>query len=102
MRTYRINESRLEDIWMPIDPRYGSMMNLPGVLTWCHTNDLFETIRHVALTTETHSQGNLGYRMADLNEPLCVTNTDTFQISVGRHTHFSGKGTQTIIRAESN
>src|SRR5688500_18976457 len=80
---------------------YG-LLTLLSILARSHTNNLLEAMRQVALTTKPHLTSHLCQRFAGLNQPLRLTNADTFQVRIGRHTRMGAKCPQQIIRAERN
>ncbi len=73
-----------------------------GILTRRYTNNLLEAVRQVALTAKPCLDSYFCQRMAGLDQPLRVTDTHTFEISIWGHTYFGAKNTQQIIRAESD
>jgi len=65
-----------------------------------HANDLLKAVGQVALTAKAGLNRHLGQRFAGLNQPLRPANTDTFQVSIGRHPNLGPKNPQQVIGTE--
>ena len=79
---------------------YGLLSELLSILARSYTNNLLEAARQMTLTAKPYLSSHLGQWLAGLDKPLGVTNTHTFQVSVGGHTHFGAKNTQQVVAAE--
>jgi len=71
-------------------------------MTWSDPNNSFEVPCHMALAAESGFKGNIRERLAVFYQFLGVTNTDIFQINIGRHPYLCPEYAQEIIRTECN